>query len=57
METHAHHLHHAPEKVNINGSTYKLVKDKFTCTRRGKIQAKHKGEIDMYFVKSKSQHE
>jgi class 3 adenylate cyclase len=37
-------------KVNISGSTYKLVKDKFNCTYRGKIQAKHKGEIDMYFV-------
>jgi adenylate cyclase len=39
-----------PGKVNISGSTYALVKDVFTCTHRGKIQAKHKGEIDMYFV-------
>jgi len=39
-----------PGKVNISGSTYELVKDVFTCTHRGKIQAKHKGEIDMYFV-------
>ena len=37
-------------KVNISGSTYDLVKDKFNCTHRGKIQAKNKGEIDMYFV-------
>ena len=37
-------------KVNISGSTYQLIKDKFTCTHRGKIQAKNKGEIDMYFV-------
>jgi class 3 adenylate cyclase len=37
-------------KVNISGSTYELVKDKFNCTHRGKIQAKNKGEIDMYFV-------
>ena len=37
-------------KVNISGTTYELVKDKFTCTYRGKIQAKNKGEIDMYFV-------
>lgn len=37
-------------KINISGSTYDLVKDKFTCTHRGKIQAKNKGEIDMYFV-------
>jgi class 3 adenylate cyclase len=41
-------------KVNISGSTYKLVKDKFNCTYRGKIQAKNKGEIDMYFVETKA---
>ena len=39
-----------PGKVNISGVTYDLVKDKFACTYRGKIQAKNKGEIDMYFV-------
>ncbi len=37
-------------KVNISGTTYGLVKDKFNCIHRGKIQAKNKGEIDMYFV-------
>ncbi len=37
-------------KVNISGSTYELVKDKFTCSHRGKIQTKNKGEVDMYFV-------
>lgn len=39
-------------KVNISGATYKLVKDKFNCIHRGKISAKNKGEIDMYFVDS-----
>jgi len=39
-----------PGKVNISGSTYELVKDRFACRYRGKIEAKHKGEIDMYFV-------
>ena len=39
-------------KINISGSTFCLVKDKFNCTYRGKIQAKNKGEIDMYFVES-----
>ena len=39
-------------KVNISGTTYELIKDKFNCTHRGKIQAKNKGEIDMYFVDS-----
>jgi len=37
-------------KVNISGATYKYVKDLFDCTYRGKIEAKNKGEIDMYFV-------
>jgi class 3 adenylate cyclase len=37
-------------KVNISGSTYELVKNDFTCIYRGKIQAKNKGEVDMYFV-------
>jgi adenylate cyclase len=37
-------------KINISGSTYELVKEKFRCVHRGKIQAKNKGEIDMYFV-------
>ncbi len=39
-------------KVNISGSTYEFVKGKFNCVHRGKIQAKNKGEIDMYFVES-----
>ncbi len=37
-------------RVNISGNTYELVKDKFACTHRGKIEAKNKGVIDMYFV-------
>ena len=37
-------------KVNISGETYELVKTFFDCTHRGKVQAKNKGEIDMYFV-------
>jgi class 3 adenylate cyclase len=36
--------------VNISGATYELVKNTFTCTYRGKIDAKNKGMIDMYFV-------
>lgn len=41
-----------PGKVNISGDTYELIKEKFTCTLRGKIQAKNKGEIEMYFVEN-----
>lgn len=37
-------------KINISGDTYELLKDKFNCTYRGKIHAKNKGEIDMYFL-------
>ncbi len=39
-------------KVNISGTTYELVKEFFTCEYRGKIKAKNKGNIDMYFVHS-----
>lgn len=39
-----------PGKVNISGTTYEIIKDHFECTYRGKIQAKNKGEIDMYIV-------
>ena len=41
-----------PGKVNISGSTYELIKDQFKCTYRGQIEAKNKGEIDMYIVES-----
>jgi len=37
-------------RINISGATYEQVKDFFVCEYRGKIAAKHKGEIDMYFV-------
>ena len=42
-------------QVNISEATYELVKDnpEFDFTSRGKVQAKGKGELDMYFVKSK----
>ncbi len=39
-------------KINISGDTYALVKNLCVCTYRGKIEAKGKGEIDMYFVES-----
>lgn len=39
-----------PEKVNITGDTYNFIKHFFDCTFRGKIAAKNKGEIEMYFV-------
>jgi len=41
-------------KVNISQATYELLKDdkNFTFESRGKIEAKGKGEIEMYFVES-----
>lgn len=39
-----------PGKVNISETTYALVRNNFKCTPRGKIEAKGKGMIDMYFV-------
>jgi adenylate cyclase len=37
-------------RVNVSGTTYDLVKNKFNCMYRGKIEAKNKGVIDMYFA-------
>ena len=39
-----------PGRVNISEDTYALVKAQFACTHRGKIAAKNKGEVDMYYV-------
>ncbi|MCB0775425.1 MAG: adenylate/guanylate cyclase domain-containing protein, partial [Chitinophagaceae bacterium] len=39
-----------PGKINISGTTYERVKELFSFTHRGKIAAKNKGMIDMYFL-------
>ncbi|MCF8403920.1 MAG: tetratricopeptide repeat protein [Bacteroidales bacterium] len=39
-------------KVNISEFTFQSIKEKFKCQYRGKVEAKGKGEIDMYFVDS-----
>ncbi|TXF90089.1 hypothetical protein FUA23_07565 [Neolewinella aurantiaca] len=39
-----------PGRVNISESTYDRIKYKFRCTYRGKVEAKNKGLIEMYFV-------
>ncbi|MFT5723479.1 MAG: adenylate cyclase [Bacteroidia bacterium] len=45
----------AIEKVNISQATYELLKNdsQFAFESRGKIEAKGKGEIEMYFVSLK----
>ncbi|MCS6833314.1 MAG: adenylate/guanylate cyclase domain-containing protein, partial [Flammeovirgaceae bacterium] len=40
-------------RINISKATYEKVKKYFDCEHRGKIAAKNKGEIDMYFVLGK----
>ena len=42
-----------PGKVNVSSSTYNMVKDDYHFTHRGKIEAKNKGQIDMFFVEMK----
>jgi len=37
-------------KINISKETYLLVRQYFDFTHRGKIEAKNKGKMDMYFV-------
>ena len=37
-------------KINISSPTYQLIKNEFECFPRGKIYAKGKGKLEMYFV-------
>ncbi len=37
-------------KINVSTTTYQKIKHLFKCQHRGKIEAKGKGDIDMYFV-------
>ena len=40
-----------PGKINVSQYTYELIRNDFVCVHRGKVEAKDKGEVDMYFVK------
>ena len=42
--------HGEPNKVNISKSTFDLLPEDYKCTPRGRVQAKNKGELEMYFV-------
>ncbi len=42
-----------PGKVNISGATHQFVEEHFHCVHRGRIEAKNKGEIDMYIVEGR----
>ncbi|WP_066405345.1 adenylate/guanylate cyclase domain-containing protein [Flavisolibacter tropicus] len=37
-------------KINISETTYELIKGRYNCIPRGKINAKGKGDLNMYFV-------
>ncbi len=39
-----------PGRVNISQDTYNLIRYRFACNYRGRMPAKNKGELDMYFV-------
>ncbi len=41
-------------EVNISGTTYELIKDKFDFEYRGMLPVKGKGEMAMYFARPKS---
>ena len=40
-------------RVNVSAYTYYLIQEEFDCEYRGKLAAKGKGEVDMYFVSSR----
>ena len=41
-------------RVNISETTHNLIKYDFPCEYRGKVEAKNKGAIDMYYVKKRA---
>ena len=41
-----------PNKINISSSLYHIIKGKYNCIPRGKINVKGLGEIKMYFVQA-----
>jgi class 3 adenylate cyclase len=41
--------------INISQVTYELVKERYHCAYRGRVPAKHKGEVEMYFVSDRAE--
>lgn len=39
-------------KINVSAYTYDLIRNDYECEYRGKLDAKGKGEIDMYFIRN-----
>lgn len=42
-------------RVNVSAYTYDLIQSDFACEYRGKVDAKGKGSVDMYFVTGAAQ--
>jgi adenylate cyclase len=42
-----------PGQINISETTYYQIKYDYDCLYRGRIEAKHKGEIEMYYVQNR----
>jgi class 3 adenylate cyclase len=49
--------HSLPGKINVSGTMFNKINNEFECVYRGKIQAKNKGEVDMYFIEDFKIHE
>jgi class 3 adenylate cyclase len=45
--------HSLPGKIQVTGSTYALLKDRYEFESRGKITVKGRGEMETYFVLSR----
>ena len=45
--------HAEPDQINVSEMVYEVIKNEFRCLPRGRIQAKNKGEMDMYLVQQK----
>ena len=41
-------------RVNVSAYTYDLIRSDFKCAYRGKVDAKGKGQIDMYFIEGEA---
>ncbi len=42
-------------RVNVSESTHALLAGRFVCVPRGKLAAKHKSEMEMYFVEGEAE--
>lgn len=42
-----------PGRINLSASTFEMIHQDFSCVPRGKIVAKNKGEMDMYYLVEK----